>query len=375
MSSRFSIAEDTATVGLVLSSFVQITTFLGLVCYAVGILASNINVVQRIKRWTDNKDFEDQSRDKSLKEWPTHGKIEMQDLTIRYREGLPNVIKRLNLSVEAGQKVGILGRTGSGKSTLLLALLRILEIHDEPEKPNGSIKIDEVDLRSLSLQTIRRKVVTIPQDPYLLAGSLRFNIDPEGIYTDRQIYESLQKVDFFGSATNNPETDLKNTKNQQEPPMVTSNNKLELSHVDDNNDELKYNLINEIEIEAHGANLSLGQRQLICIARALIQKPKILLTDEATASIDLKTDQLIQELIKTELKDTTVLTIAHRLNTIIEYDKVVVLKDGEKVEEGSPHELLSSPGEFYDLVREGGVDFLQEMRIKAKEAAADKPHV
>ena len=149
--------------------------------------------------------------------------------------------------------------------------------------------------------------------------------------------ESLQKVDYFSS----------NLINQS------------LTKIDSRE-------VLESEIEAKGTNLSLGQRQLICIARALIQKPKILLTDEATASIDQRTDQLIQKLIKTELRNTTVLTIAHRLNTIIEYDKIMVLKNGRKVEEGSPYELLENHGYFFDFVKEGGSRYLDMMLEKAK---------
>ena len=210
-------------------------------------------------------------------------------------------------------------------------------------------------LDSISLNTLRRSIVTIPQEPYLLQGSLKFNVDPLDVCSEIEIVKSLEKVDFFGS--------IRSTNIIQQGSGGTN--------INPNNPQLadfeeKKKLIHNIQIESRGANLSLGQRQLICVARALIQKPKILVTDEATASIDLKADQLIQELIKTELKDTTVLTVAHRLNTIIEYDKVIVLKNGKKVEEGSPKDLLESPGYFYDLVSEGGETFLKEMMRRAK---------
>ena len=338
MNSR-SIVKDTVTTGLILTSYVQIITYVGLICYSVGILASNINIVERIERWTKQKKFEDQSPDQICEEWPTEGGIEITRMTIRYRPGLPFVIKNLNLSIKPAEKVGILGRTGSGKSTLVLALLRFLEIEKEDYDINGYIKIDGVPINKVGLETLRRNIITIPQIPYLLEGSLRFNIDPLEMYSDLEVRESLRKVDFYS----------------------TINNEI----VENETPRSEGRFEREFKIEWRGANLSVGQRQLICIARALIQKPKILLTDEATASIDLKTDKLIQELIKTELKDTTVLTIAHRLDTIIEYDKIVVLKNGRKVEEGSPYELLENPGYFYDFVREGGKEYLEVMKGRA----------
>ena len=339
--------RDVVTTGLILSSFVQISGYLGQVCISLGTLASNIAVVQRIRRWTKEQDFEDQSKDKIQSLWPTEGKISIEKMSIRYREGLPFVIKNLTLDIKAGEKVGILGRTGSGKSTLVLALLRILEIEKSDEgKKNGFIDIDGVKIDRLSLQTLRQNLVTIPQDPYLLEGTLKFNIDPMGVYSDKEVIESLKKVNFFETVSiEDSEVYEENSHESQLGPDLHT--------------------INNLNIEANGSNLSLGQRQLICIARALVKKPKILITDEATASIDLKTDQLIQDLIKTELKDTTVLTIAHRLNTIIEYDKIVVLKNGKKVEEGSPYELLESPCYFYEFVEEGGEEYLEMMKAKA----------
>ena len=342
---RSQIVENTATVGLILTSFVQLSSYLCYICYALGVLSANINVVERIQRWIKQKDFEDQSPNQVTSEWPTEGKIQIERLNIRYREGLPLVIRRMNLSVKPGEKVGILGRTGSGKSTLVLALLRILEIEEEEHDLYGTIKIDGVNIKKVSLETLRRNVVTIPQDPYLLEGSMKFNIDPLGLHSGREVVESLKKVNFFSSLSEDNDNIEENNRNR---PLEETE------------------LIENFKIEAKGSNLSLGQRQLICIARALIQKPKILVTDEATASIDLRTDQLVQELIKTELRDTTVLTIAHRLNTIIEYDKIVVLKKGKKVEEGSPYELLRSPGYFYEFVEEGGEDYLRMMTERAK---------
>ena len=336
------IVHDASTIGLILTSFVQLSSYLSFICYALGELSTSINIVERIRRWIKQKDFEDQSPNKVTSEWPTEGKIQIERVSIRYRKGLPLVIRGLNLSVKPGEKVGILGRTGSGKSTLVLALLRILEIEEEEHDLYGTIKIDGVNIKNLSLETLRRNIVTIPQEPYLLEGSLKFNIDPLDLHSRSEVVESLKKVNFFSSLSK------------------------EIKDIKRGSKEIQ--LIDEFEIEAKGSNLSLGQRQLICIARALIQKPKILVTDEATASIDLKTDQLVQELIKTELKNTTVLTIAHRLNTIIEYDKIVILKKGKKVEEGSPYELLQNPGYFYEFVQEGGEEYLRMMMERAKSS-------
>lgn len=223
----------------------------------------------------------------------------MKDVVLKYRPDLPDVLKHLNLNIKPGLKVGVVGRTGAGKSTLGLALLRIMEIM------NGKIMIDGVDIKKVKLQYLRKKVTTIPQDPTLFSGSLRFNLDPEEKHTDNDIDSLLKRSGLS-----------------------------EILKHDENS------VLREFKVEENGNNLSAGEKQLICICRAALRKAKVVIFDEATANVDVVSEQKTMDLIKTEFQDATVLTIAHRLNTIINSDKIAVMDFGALKEYGSPEELL-----------------------------------
>ncbi|HEY6438057.1 MAG TPA: ABC transporter C family protein [Ignavibacteriaceae bacterium] len=220
------------------------------------------------------------------------------------------VLKQINLRVESGQRVGVVGRTGAGKSSLTLALFRLLEPSD------GTIFIDSVDISKLGLYELRSKLTIIPQDPVLFTGNLRINLDPFDKYSDEEIWSAL---------------DLAHLKT-----FVTS-----LS------EGLNYS------ITEGGNNLSVGQKQLVCLARALLRRSRILVLDEATAAIDVETDELIQETIRKEFKDCTIVTIAHRLNTILDYDMILVMDDGRVCEYNSPKVLLSNANSmFYGMAKD-----------------------
>lgn len=222
-------------------------------------------------------------------------------------------MKGITFSVTGSQKIGIVGRTGAGKSSLTIALFRIIE------SAGGKILIDGKDISELGLHNLRQRLTIIPQDPVLFSGSLRMNIDPFNIYSDDKVW-----------------------------------NVLEQSHLKTFVKGLASGLLHEIA--EGGENISIGQRQLICLARALLRKTKILILDEATAAIDLETDVLIQKTIKTEFKDCTILTIAHRLNTIIDSDKVIVLDKGLVVEFESPDLLLQDKTSmFYGMAKDAGI--------------------
>lgn len=234
--------------------------------------------------------------------WPESGRIELKDLTYRHSETSPLVLKGLSAVIGSGEKIGIVGRTGAGKSSLASALFRLAE-------PNGSIKIDDVEVLILGLHDLRRHLSIIPQDPVLFTGTVRYNLDPFGSYDDGEIWRSLEQVQLKWS--------------------------IEL---------LDEGL--EAVVTEGGSNFSVGQRQLFCLARALLRRNKILILDEATANVDLETDAIIQQVIREQFSQCTILTIAHRLETVMDSDRIMVLRFGEIAEFNEPHVLLSKPNSY-----------------------------
>lgn len=223
------------------------------------------------------------------------------------------VLRDVTCKIEPGEKVGIVGRTGAGKSSLTLALFRLVEA------AGGSITIDGENISKLGLHDVRGKLTIIPQDPVLFSGTLRFNLDPFEKYSDDEIWRVL-----------------------------------ELSHLKAFVGGLSAGLSHEIN--EGGENLSIGQRQLICLSRSLLRKTKILVLDEATAAVDLETDDLIQTTIRTAFKECTVLTIAHRLNTIMDSTRVMVLDKGEIREFDTPSALLHNKKSiFYGMAKDAGI--------------------
>lgn len=257
---------------------------------------------------------------RSDEEWPTNGQISFNDVNLRYRPGLPMILKNLSFDIPGGSKVGIVGRTGSGKSTTILALLRLTEIE------GGRISVDGIDLHDIGLHDLREKVSCTPQEPTLFEGSIRFNLDPFLQYKDTDILAALHSVGL---------TEF----------LDTLNKGLDSSIVED------------------GGNLSVGQRQLMCMARALLKKTKIILMDEATASVDFATDLMIQKVTRRCFKDCTVFTVAHRLSTIADSDVVIVMDNGYLAEMGSPKELLFKEGSaFRELALSGGESQLEALQ-------------
>jgi ABC-type multidrug transport system fused ATPase/permease subunit len=244
--------------------------------------------------------------------WPWTGDVEFEKVSMRYNPSSPLVLRDVTLSVPPGTTLGVVGRTGSGKSSLLLLLFRIVEI-----EIGGSIKIDGVDIRSISIQTLRENLAIIPQDPTLFAGTIAYNLDATGRTSAEEMWAALEAATPELAAQFRGSGGLETT------------------------------------VSEGGNSLSLGQRQLICLARALLRKSKILVLDEATSSVDSGTDQQVQDTIRKQFVDkgVTVITVAHRLDTVLGYDKIAVLGDGKIVEYGAPSELLKMRrGELRRLV-------------------------
>lgn len=359
---------DAGAAGLALSYAV---TFTENVLWFVRLYAQNeqnMNSVERIKEYLDVDQeappiVPDNRPDPS---WPSKGSVEFIDYCTRYRSDFDFVLKHISLKVLSGEKVGVVGRTGAGKSSLALALFRALEAEQ------GKILVDDVDIGHIGLQDLRENIVMVPQDPTLFTGTIRTNLDPFGLFTDEEIFTALRRVQLIGAPSgtttpSRPQTPSNQLQDASKPntPAEADSTAAEPTAALENKNIFR-NLSSPVA--ESGSNLSQGQRQLLCLARALLKNPKVLLMDEATASIDYATDSKIQETIR-EIKNTTI-TIAHRLQTIIDYDKVLVLDKGEVVEYGDPFELISSEGGIFRGMCEmsGDLEVLESGAKKAHDA-------
>ncbi|KAK4996838.1 Transporter of the ATP-binding cassette (ABC) [Elasticomyces elasticus] len=342
---------DAGAAGLAMTYAV---TFTENVLWFVRLYASNeqnMNAVERIKEYLDVDQEADMITDvRPAANWPSKGSVEFIGYSTRYRKDFDLVLKRITFKILSGEKVGVVGRTGAGKSSLALALFRALEAEE------GKILVDDVDIGLIGLQDLRENIVMVPQDPTLFSGTVRSNLDPFGLFTDEEIYTALRRVQLIGAPSATPSrpatpavpgTPTSSSRNKvsqssptghPDPPTIANQEDLPADPPSLENKNIFHNLLSPVA--ESGTNLSQGQRQLLCLARALLKSPKVLLMDEATASIDYATDAKIQETIR-EIKNTTI-TIAHRLQTIIDYDKVLVLDKGEVVEFGDPWDLVRS---------------------------------
>ncbi|KAL8792069.1 MAG: hypothetical protein Q9195_005324 [Heterodermia aff. obscurata] len=265
--------------------------------------------------------------------WPSNGRIDVSDLAVSYATDSPLVLQGVSFTCEPGSRVGFVGRTGAGKSSLTLALFRFLEARA------GSIVIDGLDISTLALEKLRKRMAIIPQHPILWLGTIRDNLDPFDEYDDWQLQEVLERV-RLSQQTLSP--DASSIVGETRPGAC-----FRLSTA----------------IAEGGTNISLGQRQLVCLARVLLTRPKILIMDEATSAVDAETDKMVQESIRREFRDSTLLVIAHKLSTVIDFDQIVMLEEGRVIESGVPKNLWEKGGAFAQMVKQGReVDLLEKLK-------------
>ncbi|KAG7364336.1 multidrug ABC transporter permease/ATPase [Nitzschia inconspicua] len=310
--------------GLSISYALSVTQSLNWSVRMASDLEASMIAVERIRSYCeiDSEAPRDTDADKTLpKSWPTGGKITFQNASLRYRPGLPLVLKGLNLEIPPGAKCGVVGRTGAGKSTLMVSLLRIVELD------SGKVSIDGYDTKSIGLTKLRSSIAVIPQDPVLFSGTIRTNLDPFDEHSDADIFDVLMRVGLYSKAKSSA--------------SVTSLSSLALNDVQSLKDPVK----NE------GSNFSVGQRQLLVVARALLSGASIVIMDEATAAVDADSDARIQRVIRDEFSNSTCITIAHRINTIMDSDYILVMDDGKAAEFDTPQNLLRKGGMFRELVR------------------------
>ena len=310
-----------------------------------GHVELGMNATERVLEYT-NIETEDEGGADAPASWPTEGSLEVSDLVVGYDSASPPVLRHVSFRVESNERIGVVGRTGAGKSSLSLALFRFLE----PRQ--GTICIDGLDISKLKLHDIRSRLAIIPQDPVLFSGTIRTNLDPFQQYSDQELVEVLERVHFTRSITNKQSDD---TADVEDEAVVASAVENGHSGTVDNNAAATNRLISlSHAVSEGGQNLSQGQRQLLCLARAILSRPKILILDEATSAVDKGTDTLIQQSIRTEFANSTLLVIAHRLSTIIDFDRILVLEKGEVAEFDTPERLIKKGGLFAKLVADSG---------------------
>ncbi|CAM9003410.1 unnamed protein product [Rhodiola kirilowii] len=323
-------AAFASTMGLLLSYALNITSLLTAVLRLASIAENSLNAVERVGTYIELPSEAPGviESNRPPPGWPSSGSIKFEDVVLRYRPELPPVLHGLSFTIYPTDKVGIVGRTGAGKSSMLNALFRIVELE------RGRILIDNYDIAKFGLLDLRKVLGIIPQSPVLFSGTVRFNLDPFGEHNDADLWEALERAHL--------------------------------------KDVIRRNTFGlDAEVSEAGENFSVGQRQLLSLARALLRRSKILVLDEATAAVDVRTDALIQRTIREEFKSCTMLIIAHRLNTIIDCDRVILLDSGKVLEYDTPEHLLSDEGSaFSKMVQSTGAanaQYLRSLVFEGKE--------
>ncbi|KAH9796207.1 ABC transporter C family member 2 [Citrus sinensis] len=311
-----------STMGLLLSYALNITSLLTAVLRLASLAENSLNAVERVGNYIELPSEAPLviESNRPPPGWPSSGSIKFEDVVLRYRPELPPVLHGLSFTIPPSDKVGIVGRTGAGKSSMLNTLFRIVELE------RGRILIDGFDIAKFGLMDLRKILGIIPQSPVLFSGTVRFNLDPFSEHSDADLWEALERAHL--------------------------------------KDAIRRNSLGlDAQVSEAGENFSVGQRQLLSLSRALLRRSKILVLDEATAAVDVRTDALIQKTIREEFKSCTMLIIAHRLNTIIDCDRILLLDSGRVLEYDTPEELLSNEGSsFSKMVQSTGAANAQYLR-------------
>ncbi|PFH59064.1 hypothetical protein XA68_12829 [Ophiocordyceps unilateralis] len=320
VTSRFSV--DPSIGGLVLSYIVSIVQMLQFSVRQLAEVENGMNAVERLRHYGTELEEEAPAHTIEVRDsWPERGDIVFDRVEMRYRPKLPLVLRGLSMHVGGGERIGIIGRTGAGKSSIVSALFRLVEVS------GGSIAIDGLDISTLGLHDLRSRLAIIPQDPTLFRGTVRSNLDPFDEHSDLELWSALRQADLVpddaAAADSSP----------------SSASRVQLDSV----------------VEEEGLNFSLGQRQLMALARALVRGSRIIVCDEATSSVDMETDDKIQRTMATAFRGRTVLCIAHRLKTIVGYDRVCVMDAGRIAELDEPRSLWLRGGIFRAMCDQSGI--------------------
>lgn len=317
---NFNLVEEGASLGLIITQYMGL---LGALQWGMRQWSEMENLMTSVERVLEYTQLDKEPlRDNKMilpTNWPDEGKLEFKNVSMRYTLTDDPVLKNISFVVHCGEKVGIVGRTGAGKSSIINSLFQLYDLE-------GAIFIDNVNITELSLAMVRSKISIIPQDATLFRGTMRKNLDPFDEYNDDELWSALEQVELKASIAEMPQG-------------------------------LHTNIAEE------GSNYSVGQRQLICLARAIIRRNQILVLDEVTANVDQQTDALIQETIRRHFANCTVLTIAHRLNSIIDSDKILVMDAGEDIEfDTVPNLLQKVNGIFKGMVESSGMDIAKILK-------------
>jgi len=317
VTSRFNVSPSIA--GLVLSYILAIVQMIQFTVRQLAEVENGMNATERLHYYGTALEEEAPLHTVEVrKSWPESGEIIFNDVQMRYRAGLPLVLNGLSMHVKGGERIGVVGRTGAGKSSIMSTLFRLVELS------SGSITVDGLDISTIGLQDLRSRLAIIPQDPTLFKGTIRSNLDPFNEHTDLALWSALRQSDLIAADA---------TLDDPSPGRI---------HLDG-------------IVEDEGLNFSLGQRQLMALARALVRGSQIIVCDEATSSVDMETDEKIQRTIQTGFKGKTLLCIAHRLKTIINYDRICVMDQGRIAELDTPWALYNAGGVFRGMCDRSGI--------------------